>query len=91
MGSDPLHICGWESEDGQNLTPSRRGPTTGKRALLTLAVTLRIGRLRPEAVSRARHASVRCSEVSSQQYPVRLAIRAKGKTRPRRSLGASLK
>jgi len=58
---------------------------TASRALRTLAVTLGIGRLRPEAVSRARHASVRCSEVSSQQYPVRLAIRAKGKTRPRRS------
>ena len=47
MGADPLDICGWESEDGQNLTPSRRGPTTGKRALLTLAVALRTGRSRP--------------------------------------------
>ena len=44
------------------------------------------GGVRPGAVSRASHASVRCSEISRHQFPVCLALRAIGTTRPRRFL-----
>ena len=44
------------------------------------------GGVRPVAVSRASHASVRCSEISRHQFPVCLALRAIGTTRPRRFL-----
>ena len=72
------------------LTPTTEPPASAIGRSATIDWTLgpkspRRGGQRPTAVSRGRHASVRCSDVSRPQYSAPIVQRAPGKTLPDRS------